>query len=109
MCIAALESLLIAKYHMYRNDYWHHAVRSATAMFKRLVHEALADGVLEAAALPEATDDGLMHELLANDRTGLAERLRLRRLYHRALEPLPPDPRPPMPPPPPRHPAPPPN
>ena len=30
-----------------------------------------------------------MHELLANDRTGLAERLRLRRLYKRALELLP--------------------
>ncbi|MFI5280463.1 MAG: HD domain-containing protein, partial [Gemmatimonadales bacterium] len=87
--IAALESLLFAKYQMYRNVYWHHAVRSATAMFKRLVHEALADRVLEEAALPGATDDGLMHELLANDRTGLAEGLRLRKLYKRALELLP--------------------
>jgi len=87
--IAALESLLFAKYQMYRNVYWHHAVRSATAMFKRLVHEALADRVLEEAALPGATDDGLMHELLANDRTGLAEGLRLRQLYKRALELLP--------------------
>ena len=87
--IAALESLLFAKYQMYRNVYWHHAVRSATAMFKRLVHEALADRVLEEKALPEATDDGLMHELLANDRTPLAEGLRMRRLYKRALELLP--------------------
>jgi HD superfamily phosphohydrolase len=87
--IAALESLLFAKYQMYRNVYWHHAVRSATAMFKRLVHEALADRVLDAASLPEATDDGLMHELLANDRTPLAEGLRLRQLYKRALELLP--------------------
>jgi hypothetical protein len=74
---------------MYRNVYWHHAVRSATAMFKRLVHEALADRVLEEASLPETTDDGLMHELLANDRTPLAEGLRLRQLYKRALELLP--------------------
>src|SRR2546430_13737984 len=37
--LAALESLLFAKYQMYRNVYWHHAVRSATAMFKRLRSE----------------------------------------------------------------------
>jgi HD superfamily phosphohydrolase len=35
--LSALESLLFAKYQMYRNVYWHHAVRSATAMYKRLV------------------------------------------------------------------------
>ena len=35
--ISALESLLFAKYQMYRNVYWHHAVRSATCMFKRAV------------------------------------------------------------------------
>src|SRR5207245_1133155 len=32
--LAPLESLLFAKYQMYRTVYWHHAVRSATAMFK---------------------------------------------------------------------------
>ena len=87
--IAALESLLFAKYQMYRNVYWHHAVRRATAMFKRLVHEALVDRILEADALPALTDDALMHELLAQDRTGLADGLRQRRLYKRALELLP--------------------
>ena len=35
--VSALESLLFAKYQMYRNVYWHHAVRSATCMFKRAV------------------------------------------------------------------------
>ncbi len=87
--IAALESLLFAKYQMYRNVYWHHAVRAATAMFKRLVHEAMVDGVLDPAALPGATDDGLMHELHGGDRTGLADGLRARRLYKRAIELLP--------------------
>ena len=87
--IAALESLLFAKYQMYRNVYWHHAVRSATAMFKRLVYEALTDRVLDPEALPASTDDGLMHDLLADDRTGLAHGLRARRLYKRALELLP--------------------
>lgn len=84
--LAALESLLFAKYQMYRNVYWHHAVRSATAMFKRLVLEAMTDRTLDPAALPEATDDALMHELVASDRTGLADALRERRLYKRALE-----------------------
>ena len=37
-----LESLLFAKYQMYRNVYWHHAVRSATCMFKRAVRAAVA-------------------------------------------------------------------
>jgi hypothetical protein len=87
--IAALESLLFAKYQMYRNVYWHHAVRSATAMFKRLVHEAVTDMILDAALLPESTDDGLMHELRGHDRTGLADGLRQRRLYKRTLELLP--------------------
>src|SRR3989449_11647508 len=40
--LAPLESLLFAKYQMYRTVYWHHAVRSATAMFKRAVRQALA-------------------------------------------------------------------
>jgi HD superfamily phosphohydrolase len=33
--LSALESLLFAKYQMYRNVYWHHTVRSATALYKR--------------------------------------------------------------------------
>ena len=84
--IAALESLLFAKYQMYRNVYWHHAVRAATAMFKRLVHEAVVDRALDVGTLAEANDDWLMHDLLETDRTGLALALRSRRLYKRALE-----------------------
>ena len=87
--LSAVESLLFAKYQMYRNVYWHHAVRSATAMFKRLVREALQDGTVDAAAVSEATDDELMHDLAARERTGLAAALRERRLYKRALELLP--------------------
>jgi len=84
--LSALESLLFAKYQMYRNVYWHHAVRSATAMFKRLVREAVAAGALDPASLPGATDDGLLHDLVDLDRTGLAAALRERRLHKRALE-----------------------
>src|SRR3989442_9843007 len=74
---------------MYRNVYWHHAVRSATAMFKRLVRRAIATAQLEPAAVAVATDDGLIHDLMQRDTTGLARRLRERRLAKRAPD-LPP-------------------
>jgi uncharacterized protein len=84
--LAALESLLFAKYQMYRNVYWHHAVRSATVMFKRLVRRAIAAGRLRADAVAVATDDGLIHDLVRDDTTGLAQALRERRLAKRALD-----------------------
>jgi hypothetical protein len=84
--LAALESLLFAKYQMYRNVYWHHAVRSATAMFKRLVRRAIAARRMSADDIAVATDDGLSHELQQNDQTGLARALRERRLAKRALD-----------------------
>src|SRR6185437_10321613 len=58
--LSALESLLFAKYQMYRNVYWHHAVRSATAMYKRLVDDAIRDGALDDSALSSLTDEGLL-------------------------------------------------
>ena len=84
--LAALESLLFAKYQMYRNVYWHHAVRSATAMFKRLVRRTIAAGRMTAETLAIATDDGLIHDLEQHDPTGLAAALRDRRLAKRALD-----------------------
>lgn len=84
--ISALESMLFAKYQMYRNVYWHHAVRSATCMFKRVVRRAVRDGVADAATLAEATDDSLHSLLMAHDTTGLARALSERRLYKRALD-----------------------
>jgi hypothetical protein len=84
--VSALESLLFAKYQMYRNVYWHHAVRSATCMFKRAVRSAVRSGALDTAAVSEATDDGLMERLLGADGTGLARALRTRRLHKRALD-----------------------
>jgi HD superfamily phosphohydrolase len=84
--LAALESLLFAKYQMYRNVYWHHAVRSATAMFKRLVRRAIAAGHVSPDDVATATDDGLSHDLQAKDQTRLARALRERRLAKRALD-----------------------
>jgi uncharacterized protein len=84
--VSALESLLFAKYQMYRNVYWHHAVRSATCMFKRAVRGAVARGRLSVAEIAEATDDGLMEVLIARDRNPLAAAIRARRLHKRALD-----------------------
>ncbi|MBC8090147.1 MAG: HD domain-containing protein, partial [Phycisphaerae bacterium] len=61
--LSALESLLFAKYQMYRNVYWHHAVRSATSMYKRMVAEALDAGVVQQPEVARYTDEGLMVHL----------------------------------------------
>ena len=84
--LTALESLLFARYQMYRNVYWHHAVRAATVMFKRLVRRAIAAGRISVEAVALATDDGLLHELQQHDTTGLARALRERRLAKRAVD-----------------------
>jgi len=90
--LSALESLLFAKYQMYRNVYWHHAVRSATAMYKRLVADALAAGVIDVGVLARLTDEGALHAL-DGDGDGvpagvaaLRDALRGRRLYKRVFE-----------------------
>ena len=84
--LSALESLLFAKYQMYRNVYWHHAVRSATAMYKRLVDDAIRDGALDERALSSLTDEGLLHVLETASNAPLLDALRNRRLYKRAFE-----------------------
>lgn len=84
--LSALESLLFAKYQMYRNVYWHHGVRSATAMYKRLVDDALATGTLDAGELARHTDEGLLHRLDVSGSAPLLDALRHRRLYKRAFE-----------------------
>jgi HD superfamily phosphohydrolase len=84
--LSALESLLFAKYQMYRNVYWHHGVRSATAMYKRMVEDALRIGAIDAELLPSYTDEGLLHRLEHPHPTPILDALRSRRLYKRALE-----------------------
>ena len=84
--LSALESLLFAKYQMYRNVYWHHAVRSATAMYKRLVEEAVRENVVDVQSLARHTDEGLMHRLESNKPTPLLVALKERKLYKRAAE-----------------------
>jgi uncharacterized protein len=84
--ISALESLLFAKYQMYRNVYWHHAVRAATCMFKRAVRAAVRRGSITVDAIAEATDDGLMELLIHRDGNALAAAIRARHLHKRAMD-----------------------
>jgi HD superfamily phosphohydrolase len=84
--VSGLESLLFAKYQMYRNVYWHHAVRSATCMFKRAARGAVARGVVSPEGVAELTDDALMHRLAEGDGTELARAIATRRLYKRSLD-----------------------
>ena len=95
--LSALESLLFAKYQMFRNVYWHHAVRSATALYKRTVETAVDRGLVSTAELVGRTDEGLLGLLEARARDSAAPEarrlveswlpaLRYRRLPKRALE-----------------------
>lgn len=84
--LSALESLLFAKYQMYRNVYWHHAVRSPTAMYKRLVDDALRAGALQSSELVAHTDEGLLHALRERTPGALLDAILSRRLYKRAME-----------------------
>jgi HD superfamily phosphohydrolase len=95
--VSALESLLFAKYQMFRNVYWHHGVRAAAALYKRIINEAVESGILDAEELVGPTDEELLYETSrraqASD-TEVGERLatrwlpalRARRLPKRALE-----------------------
>ena len=94
---SALESLLFAKYQMFRNVYWHHAVRAATALYKRLVEEAVRSGLIAPDELVGPTDEELLYLISTRaheDDGDVAERiatrwlpaLRQRRLPKRALE-----------------------
>ena len=95
--VSALESLLFAKYQMFRNVYWHHGVRAAAALYKRIINEAVRAKILDAEELVGPTDEELLYETArraqATD-TEVGERLatrwlpalRARRLPKRALE-----------------------
>jgi uncharacterized protein len=86
--VAALESLLFSKYQMFRNVYWHHAVRAATVLYKRIVADALRAKLLSGEELIGQTDEGLLH-LLQGRSSEMNERvtaMRERKLPKRAAE-----------------------
>ena len=88
--VSAVEALVFTSYLMYRNVYWHHAVRSANAMFKRGVQDLLAhpDCSLVEADFNGATESDLIHRLEAESarlgmpqRRSMVNRLKRRKLY----------------------------
>jgi HD superfamily phosphohydrolase len=84
--VASLESLLFAKYQMFRNVYWHHGVRAATSLYKRVVEVAVTQGLVTPADLVGPTDERLLYEV--GRRAGEAsspEALRLRDRWLPAL------------------------
>jgi len=95
--VSALESLLFAKYQMFRNVYWHHAVRAASVVFNRLVREALTGGWAKRDHIVGTGDEELLsvlETLAAASDTASARRarerlipaIRHRRLPKRAVE-----------------------
>jgi uncharacterized protein len=86
--VAALESLLFSKYQMFRNVYWHHAVRAATVMYKRIVRDAIEQELLSSEELIGQTDEGLLYLLQsrAPEARVQIDALRRRKLPKRAAE-----------------------
>ena len=95
--MSTLESLLFSKYQMFRTVYWHHAVRAATGLYKRIVETAVEAGLVSPLELIGPTDEELLYQLTERaraDRGPAANRLarrwlpalRERRLPKRATE-----------------------
>ncbi|MDE2975592.1 MAG: HD domain-containing protein [Gemmatimonadota bacterium] len=68
--LSTLESLLFSKYQMFRTVYWHHAVRAATGLYKRIVETAVEAGLLSPLDLVGPTDEELLYELARRARAG---------------------------------------
>ena len=83
----AVESLLFARYLMYRAVYWHRTVRIATAMIKRAVLLGIRDGQVRPPDLYGLTDAGFLRLLDAGRHPafGLIDAVRAGRLYRQAL------------------------
>ena len=59
--IPSVESVLFSKYLMYRTVYWHHVVRCATAMIKKVVVGALESGRVMPEELYNLDDPGFFN------------------------------------------------
>jgi len=79
--VSALESLLFAKYQMFRNVYWHHGVRSATALYRRIVDEVVQVGLLGREELLGPTDEELLYRI--QERAAGREEPEVRRIGER--------------------------
>ena len=82
--IGAIEHLLFSKYLMYRNVYWHRTVRNATAMIKKALILALADGVLTPEKL-YGLDDESFNTLCSSSTCKCTSLELIQRVMHRDL------------------------
>lgn len=62
--IGAVEHLLFAKYSMYRNVYWHHGTRAATAMIKKAVQQAMSANLFTENDLYDQDDESFANLFL---------------------------------------------
>jgi HD superfamily phosphohydrolase len=86
--LGSVESLLFAKYQMYRSVYWHRTVRIATAMIKKAVLLGLTENDLDQEALYGLDDAGFYRTLAIRERSyyQLARMVFERRLLKTAYE-----------------------
>jgi HD superfamily phosphohydrolase len=86
--IPSVESVLFAKYLMYRTVYWHRSVRSATAMVKKAILGGLESGVIVPDELYGLDDQGLFYFLASKNYPlgKLAAAVRDGQLYTAAVE-----------------------
>ena len=84
--IPNVESILFSKYLMFRTVYWHHQVRSATAMVKKALITSLESGKITGKELYNLDDTSLF--ALLEEKTGnpLAGAVRDGRLFAKAAE-----------------------
>jgi len=84
--IPNVEAILFSKYLMYRTVYWHHNVRSATAMIKKALINSLESGKITGEDLYNLDDNSLF--TLLGEKTGnpLIESVRQGRIFTVAAE-----------------------
>ena len=73
--VSSVEALVFTNYLMYRNVYWHHAVRSASAMFKRSVLDILlhTDCQIDVSSFDRLSEGELIMQLrVEQKRLGLS-------------------------------------
>ncbi len=70
--LEAAESVLVARYHMYRAVYFHRTCRSADTMLLKAASVAVEDGAMDLGFLRKVdSDEGAMEDFLAWDDVGL--------------------------------------
>jgi HD superfamily phosphohydrolase len=84
--IPNVESVLFAKYLMYRTVYWHRQVRAATAMIKKALIKGLESGSFAGEELYDLDDQSLFTLLRDKTNSGLAQSVWEGRLYAVAAE-----------------------